>query len=239
MAANPPVNPPDDPFEVRSTEGKGMGTFATRDIKAGEQVLLERCCLKRQDYSDFTQRSLDLIDNFEQLSQDDQERVMDLYSWAEPEETQELLEWLGQTREDGTAPAPERVERHWSTQWAPGYWKARAVRDIKAGSELTIAYMPISYSREKRQQRLKEYWGFVCRCDRCEGANLELDIQLQEALQTSLDVSSQEDSGHIPPFQDESEQTRALHDRRVQQLEELGWLPQLFFALGNWRMTQE
>lgn len=41
-----------------------------------------------------------------------------------------------------------------------------AVRDIPAGSELTISYIYAGLSRDTRQSQLRE-WGFTCTCQQC------------------------------------------------------------------------
>jgi len=42
-----------------------------------------------------------------------------------------------------------------------------ARRDIGAGEEVTIAYIPVTWMQRRRGEALKDTWGFACACARC------------------------------------------------------------------------
>ncbi|VFQ60958.1 unnamed protein product [Cuscuta campestris] len=43
----------------------------------------------------------------------------------------------------------------------------RALHDITEGWEVCLSYFPVNFKYSERQRRLKEEYGFVCNCDRC------------------------------------------------------------------------
>ncbi|OTA80955.1 hypothetical protein M434DRAFT_380657 [Hypoxylon sp. CO27-5] len=80
--AQPVQNTIDDsePFEVRESEGKGLGCFATRDIFAGNQILLEKCRLSCGNYATRAQTVDDLVKNYKKLSQEEKNQYLSLYA---------------------------------------------------------------------------------------------------------------------------------------------------------------
>ena len=50
---------------------------------------------------------------------------------------------------------------------AGGFMRARALRDIKAGEQLTVSYVNLFEPRRTRAHQLMEAKHFVCRCPRC------------------------------------------------------------------------
>lgn len=79
----------------------------------------------------------------------------------------------------------------YSLEWTPGWWIARAKRDIKAGEELTITYIPIVRDVHDRRAALAN-WSFYCNCSACtadvaDGAAL---VNLRRG-QTSADLSGE------------------------------------------------
>ncbi|KAJ2977726.1 hypothetical protein NUW58_g7723 [Xylaria curta] len=51
--------------------------------------------------------------------------------------------------------------------------KVVAFRDIEAGEEITISYIPMNHPREKRQRDLRR-WGFECKCSLCTASKTEI-----------------------------------------------------------------
>jgi hypothetical protein len=49
-----------------------------------------------------------------------------------------------------------------------------AVRDIPAGTELTISYIYVRKSRAERQKELSESWNFTCTCEQCSKSAEEI-----------------------------------------------------------------
>jgi hypothetical protein len=48
-----------------------------------------------------------------------------------------------------------------------------AVRDIQPGEELSVSYIDATLDRDRRQERLRENWGFECECAQCQKDDLE------------------------------------------------------------------
>lgn len=51
----------------------------------------------------------------------------------------------------------------------------RAIKDVRAGDELCIAYGNVLAAREKRQAEMKRKFGFVCKCEACMLSGIELE----------------------------------------------------------------
>ncbi|KAI1326959.1 hypothetical protein F5Y16DRAFT_373323 [Xylariaceae sp. FL0255] len=83
----------------------------------------------------------------------------------------------------------ERQDRH-----EQGRWTGWAMRDIKEGEELCISYIQIYETKEKRQNDLKERWGFDCQCSRCEGVEDMRTSQINEVWEAYKGVLSGESS---------------------------------------------
>lgn len=77
MDEDPPVP---DPFEVREAVERGLGCFATRDISAGERVLVEKCRLTCFRYSTTQDVMEDLIENYKKLGKEEREQCLSLYA---------------------------------------------------------------------------------------------------------------------------------------------------------------
>ncbi|KAH9991316.1 hypothetical protein F4779DRAFT_609683 [Xylariaceae sp. FL0662B] len=139
----------------------------------------------------------------------------------------------GAYRVDGVFPRASRFNHScdpnavYSNDWQPGYWLARASRNIKAGDEVTIPYIPIVASRERRQITLSSGWGFQCLCDMCEG-NEDYEKELEEAL-ASLDIVPTE-SDRRWVFEDEEVEALSQQlDRRLRLCLDLKLIPQIYF----------
>ncbi|KAI5864379.1 hypothetical protein GGS23DRAFT_564089 [Durotheca rogersii] len=269
------IESPEDLCELRATEDKGLGLFATRDIQAGEQVILDRQILGCRDYPDLAQRTFEAIREFDKLSKSDQDDYLSLYSWQEPTVVEELRQLLaGPTHgaipldqiepsirvvtilrsngfqqyenrlgEDGEVawgrrtvfPWASRFNHScdpnlvWSTSWVPGYWQARANRDIEEGTELTISYVPAGLPHEERRKQLSRYWGFICACDLCERSDSAVDEETKDARQT-LQEGYEQEGGTIAVQQGTSEEIITRYERRIQILDQPRSLSQLYFA---------
>ena len=47
------------------------------------------------------------------------------------------------------------------------HYALTARKPIAAGEEITVSYVPRSWSKAKRRAGLREGWGFICDCERC------------------------------------------------------------------------
>ena len=59
----------------------------------------------------------------------------------------------------------------------------RALIPLPRGSELYQSYVPLPWDYEERQSYLKEMFGFVCKCKRCEVEKYEYDIEMENAAE--------------------------------------------------------
>eukprot|EP00446_Apocalathium_sp_SHHI-4_P056498 CAMPEP_0177295034 /NCGR_PEP_ID=MMETSP0368-20130122/1646_1 /TAXON_ID=447022 ORGANISM="Scrippsiella hangoei-like, Strain SHHI-4" /NCGR_SAMPLE_ID=MMETSP0368 /ASSEMBLY_ACC=CAM_ASM_000363 /LENGTH=162 /DNA_ID=CAMNT_0018753011 /DNA_START=67 /DNA_END=553 /DNA_ORIENTATION=- len=55
-----------------------------------------------------------------------------------------------------------------------------ALRDIKEGEELNLAYVSPSYELTERLTSLWRHWGFVCTCQKCQDELMERALKLGE-----------------------------------------------------------
>ena len=70
----------------------------------------------------------------------------------------------------------------YSLDWKPGWWIARAKRDIATDEELFINYLSIVTPGPQRRTILKEEWGFDCSCPPCTTAQATADNQSRDAV---------------------------------------------------------
>ncbi|KAI1767009.1 hypothetical protein GGR53DRAFT_463755 [Hypoxylon sp. FL1150] len=75
-------------FAVRLSPGKGFGVFATRDIKAGEVVLVEKTLLSHPARCSDVEGTLAIINNFSKLSKEDQDKFLQLSTWYDSEQVE-------------------------------------------------------------------------------------------------------------------------------------------------------
>ncbi|KAI8960018.1 hypothetical protein F5Y11DRAFT_367738 [Daldinia sp. FL1419] len=80
----------EDPFELRSAGSKGLGLYATKDLRAGDRVLVERCAITQIHYPDFRQRYNSLIESYGLLNPRDAARVQELYHLEDPNDREIL-----------------------------------------------------------------------------------------------------------------------------------------------------
>ncbi|KAI0130754.1 SET domain-containing protein [Daldinia grandis] len=117
----------------------------------------------------------------------------------------------------------------YTTSGWTGHFICTPMRPIKEGEEITISYIPNQATRESRQDLLLKAWKFRCRCNRCEGWDLDYDVQLEEAYKVLNPAADEERI--LPGFVQggrEAEERRIL--RRVELLEALHWPPELYFG---------
>ncbi|KAI0843567.1 SET domain-containing protein [Hypoxylon sp. FL0890] len=92
---NPPADPKDRfPYEVRDSEGKGLGCFATRDIKVGEVVLEERCGIICDECEYRSDRVRSMMDSYLKLSEQDRAQYLNLHASKEAKVEEALYDTL-------------------------------------------------------------------------------------------------------------------------------------------------
>jgi hypothetical protein len=177
-------------IEMKESPRKGLGIFAKEDIPRGTRIIAERALLKidRQNMSD----AKDIVVAFESLSFSAQRIYLQLHAYACDRFKSAAEHELGQDWER----MPELHRRvlaiyaanafgsvfllgsrinhsctpnvHFAYNPALEEETFHAVRDIRAGEELTITYINgTNRTRDQRQDQLDK-WGFQCTCSTCE-----------------------------------------------------------------------
>ncbi|KAJ2981092.1 hypothetical protein NUW58_g6777 [Xylaria curta] len=82
-------------------------------------------------------------------------------------------------------------------------WAAFAGRDIAAGEELTITYIPNHQLRDARQARVREHWDFICKCKKCTESEDSYTVSLQEARDLANEI--EQDKTNKSAFSDDIE----------------------------------
>ena len=161
---------------------KGLGVFATRDIKKHELILKEKPVLRlpRRVYVDSVAQK-----SFGQLSRQKQQAVMALHDCHAGEKTLRGIVQTNGFMMGGIKPETEfngillegsrfnhscvpNVSRGFHEETEEAHFVA--VRDVKAGEELCISYLNIA-SRDGcdgRRAELHQNYKFACMCDLCK-----------------------------------------------------------------------
>lgn len=175
-------------FQVRLSKHGGFGTFATRDLKIGDVILIEKPLLRTTRDSFHTE--------FLKLSQENQEALMQLYtppgkyssldgsdynhikaivganSFAIPPYAKGIISVFNvASRLNHACPPVANILYDFDAQNGDAI-KMTISRQVKAGSELFISYggSPMS---------LYERYGFRCCCGGCEGVS-DVDITIKK-----------------------------------------------------------
>ncbi|TID21701.1 hypothetical protein E6O75_ATG05096 [Venturia nashicola] len=167
-------------FEVRETEGKGLGIFAKEDIRRGTLVLSETPLFSFNSSDGTTDAAL--LSAFANLPSLETQAYLDLHAYLPPdypvvnisEEGRKVLgvysanAWAGGVVDLGSRFNHSCVPNvHLSHDPRTQIYDFRLVRDVKAGEELTASYISLFLTRKERQDNLVR-WGFECACPACE-----------------------------------------------------------------------
>ncbi|KAK4192385.1 hypothetical protein QBC35DRAFT_459557 [Podospora australis] len=177
-------------FEVVSIEGKGKGVLATRDIKKGDEILLDYAALV-VDIS-FTaavpvNKGYRLLHTAVDRMGDGGNGVMEL--GKSNEFAQDVVEdvlrtnafqmALGGVPHMAVYPAVSRINHACKPNAYIRFIEDKlqvsvaAAKDIKQGEEITISYITLGKPSEERKKNLKQ-WGFECSCDLCTASPAEV-----------------------------------------------------------------
>ncbi|KAI1339209.1 hypothetical protein F5Y15DRAFT_383448 [Xylariaceae sp. FL0016] len=128
----------------------------------------------------------------------------------------------------------------YNAQRTPGWWLGLANRNIAAGDELTITYIPPTMPREQRQSKLRVGWGFECTCHLCQAGDAGSDSLVEKALQEAnqeMDGMSQDEQlmhhqvwQYIINTEAGWEERASAYERRVRVMRQLNKTTELFFA---------
>lgn len=185
-------------YEIRQSEGKGLGMFATCTIKPGEIILCERPLIRISEDLVNNHRKLgyNMIPRiFNQQTSEDRARCMAL-TWQREDFKKYVarINWLD-TEDDPIYwaiwqnNAYTNNDRDFAILSLDGarinhscvpnatfdsenlrdMFCVRAVLDVQPGQEIFISYVPLMKPREKRQEGLGKY-GFICDCALCRSS---------------------------------------------------------------------
>ncbi|KAI3340842.1 hypothetical protein F4824DRAFT_497140 [Ustulina deusta] len=101
----------DELFEVREAgEGRGLGCFATRDIKPGEVVLVTSTTIHWAESENWATRAWKIIDLYKALDDDDQKEWASLHGLYKPEMVRIYRKALREQNPDGSYFSEEEQE---------------------------------------------------------------------------------------------------------------------------------
>ncbi|KAI0198385.1 hypothetical protein F4808DRAFT_436196 [Astrocystis sublimbata] len=106
------ISDTDNPYEVREAgEGRGMGCFATRDIKPGETVMITFSDLHVDDIDSFETKTNGLIELYEKSEESVRQGWDALFAHYETPKIKCYVRALEKQRPDGTYFTPEEVKK--------------------------------------------------------------------------------------------------------------------------------
>ena len=173
-------------FEVKATPGQGLAGFATRRIKRGECVLMERPLLHWK----VTEGDAITHEGVEALLSEQADGARDFWSLSQNATHGTVKHafgiWLTNayptdgmnvTASQKSSAVFTHICRlnhscspnlHCSWNEALGSQTVYALCDIESGAELTVSYLPtLEESREARRDALRKGFGFLCQCPTC------------------------------------------------------------------------
>ncbi|KAJ7759648.1 hypothetical protein B0H16DRAFT_1313336 [Mycena metata] len=211
-------------FNIRQSDPKnGLGMFAARNISAGGIIVVERPILVAPYLIALeSHRESELFTALlRRLSPETVARFMSLAN-CKPESECDMVEGIVRTNaiaitlDVPDVPHPELATHRgiflnisrcnhscgpnakW--QWDPVTFALSlvALRPIRAGQEITVAYIAPTYSRAERRTQLKSMYNFSCRCEFC--ARPEAVTYRSDAARSELRAFWAAD--HLPPFEE-------------------------------------
>eukprot|EP00092_Neocalanus_flemingeri_P062557 GFUD01075493.1.p1 GENE.GFUD01075493.1~~GFUD01075493.1.p1 ORF type:complete len:344 (+),score=63.32 GFUD01075493.1:86-1117(+) len=195
-------------YKIEALPGKGFGMIAVRNICQGEPILKENPILLLSKDKKDRQTNPSLLEQFENLSESDQAKVLKLHHDNPDGKLHEKIQWIFEANTIEVTPANAvalypmipRINHScspnvvWSWQAGSPYTKqVRAVRSIAAGEELCANYIDsfeATFSSCSQRQVCLNHWKFVCQCEICSLPETERNandlIRQKIALQHQL-----------------------------------------------------
>ncbi|KAJ9157971.1 hypothetical protein NKR23_g429 [Pleurostoma richardsiae] len=207
-------------WEVRSSPGKGLGVFATAPIPFGAVVMTEEALfaidppplVPGHGYK-LDAMTASVAAALALLAPDQRARFFAAHEHrfageaeafpGEAHRAVRILRSNAYSLDDGTGraamfPAVARINHdcrpNAASVWSGGRRVVWAARDIAAGEEVLVTYVPLVVGAEERQARLAQY-GFRCGCEACRAGEADdarrahmgaLLAELKAAARTAL-----------------------------------------------------
>ncbi|KAF9569532.1 hypothetical protein EC968_002576 [Mortierella alpina] len=179
------MSPSEECYVLKEAPGKGIGMFATRDIKKGECILSEKPLVFATRDLRRTQLAIDA------MTESDKESFFALHNIHSDVSTAFGIVRtnglpLGAQSTDcavykilsrvnhGCAP---NVHHTWNPKMKKEY--LHAIQDIAAGSEILTSYLEPFLVREERLEFLRKNFHFECHCDLCAEPTPEYDLTVR------------------------------------------------------------
>lgn len=175
------VEPAGKPYTIRTIAGEGKGLVATTRIAKGTRLLSEVPIFRvPRDNPDLEDLEHIVAKEVECLNDDQQRIFFDLTNIYGNAHSQSLgiartnvLPLGSNARSGGLFLEASRIN-HSCRHNAQNTWNENigrltihALRDIEAGQEITISYLPSTSEYAERQRYLKEKFKFECKCALC------------------------------------------------------------------------
>ncbi|MCJ1394080.1 hypothetical protein MMC18_006958 [Xylographa bjoerkii] len=184
-------------FALEAIPGKGKGLVATQDIPKGTRLLAEKPLIKVPQSTDTPEAlQLEIADQLRLLSKDEQRAFLYLHNnypgsltpFTGIAKTNAVP--LGTSSGEGAVFVEISRFNHSCISNCQHTWNSHigqetvhAVKEIKKGEELTIAYLYQDDTYASRQNNLEKNFDFTCICDLCslpEADRLASDADLLE-----------------------------------------------------------
>ena len=185
-------------YQITSVPGRGLGVFATKDIKRGQRIFAEPPVLTLDDLAgEYGNRNLkpkQVKEALAKLSPKDQARFMKLKNCFEGDKTRPQYgnePLLGRVQTNGFGAPPthdmvifDKLSRfnHSCRPNAVFSWNEVllhgvifALSDIKAGEEIFVDYGVGGVTWAERRVSLKRRFNFYCGCEICSFSDAERD----------------------------------------------------------------
>ncbi|KAH8881337.1 SET domain-containing protein [Thozetella sp. PMI_491] len=181
-----PVNT-STPFDVRDIPGKGKGLIASRRIAKGELLLVDYprfiadthfpLRTKRERGRQLLQRAADQVADPEQLLNLARSGAEGAHAIEDVMRTNSFSVTIDDKFFMGMFPNIARINHACNPNAFTRFSEkalsssVMAFRDINKGEEITLSYTDFGLTRDERQTRLQQNWGFTCTCALCSASN--------------------------------------------------------------------
>ncbi|KAG6095257.1 hypothetical protein E4U30_002609 [Claviceps sp. LM220 group G6] len=187
-------------YALKDVPNKGKGLVATQNIPLGTRILSEEPLITIPIRESLEERRRLICQQVHSLSNDQRNAFLSMHNVYPFNDTAQQYTGIFRTNGLPTEESPDKAAifleacriNHDCEYNAMHNWNEKikrhtvhAIRDIKAGEEITLTYVFHLESRETRQKTLKESFSFACLCRLCslpEGQSKEHDRKLEQII---------------------------------------------------------
>ncbi|KAG6250034.1 hypothetical protein E4U23_001710 [Claviceps purpurea] len=190
-------------FVWQDIPGKGKGLVATKNIPRGTRILSEKALITMPTGRTFEERRRLICQQLDGLNKEQRNAFISMHNAYGFDDAAEQYLGIYQTNCLPAEEIPDRTAiflearriNHDCENNALHHWNDKlkrhmvhAIKDIDAGEEITLTYVPFLDGRETRQKRLKEFFSFTCVCRLCslpKDQSQERDRKLEQISRTN------------------------------------------------------